>query len=284
MSATQPFHASVKSHDQLVHLADCHTQTVQAWLSSRSPNAVQLERKGVKLSSTGLRVPLLNLALGCNFPADATDEEINSEIAAIKAFFTRRGVPWLWWIGPNATPANMAHHLHEHGLAARPRKLPAMIAPLDTTVRPKMSSAHEIKVWRAQSNADLRAASHIRHQAFRFPPGQALHYFENMAADWLSDTSPARLFLAGRQTNAPVAIGAVIEGAGLPGIYIMATLPECTRQGYGKAILAHLLQYIKEQNKGDTMVVLTASAYGFPLYAQFGFKHLFDYSIYTETA
>lgn len=273
-----------KPYDELIRLADQHTKAVQAWLASRSPQATKYEGKGIRLSSTGLQVPLLNLALGCNFPENATDNLINDEIGDVKAFFARRGVPWLWWISPHASPANLTPFLKENGIKTEPRKLPAMIAPVGAKTHAMTENGSGIKVWRAQSEADLQAASQIRHQAFRFPAGEALHYFEDMKEDWLLDASPARLYLAGRQTDSPAAIGAVIQGAGLPGIYIMATHPKFIRQGFGKAILNHLLQHVERKYDENKMVVLTASRFGFPLYSQLGFRHLFDYSIYAPAA
>lgn len=267
------------SHDQRIHLADAHTRTVQAWLASRSPLAVRIPGNGISIASTGLQVPLLNLALGFNFPAAAADADIAAEIQAVRGFFKERGTPWLWWIGPTASPANVEEYLQQQGIAA-PGKLPAMIAPPAAPPTPPVIDP-AIQVWRAGTLQDLAAASQIRHRAFRFPPGEARHYFEEMAPDWLADDSPARLFLAGERPDAPAAIGAVIMGAGVPGIYLMATAPDHTRRGLGKALLAHLLRHIRSAHRASPMIVLTASRYGFPLYAQFGFQHLFDYAIYT---
>ena len=78
---------------------------------------------------------------------------------------------------------------------------------------------------------------------------------------------------------APVSIGAVIEGAGIPGIYVMATLPDHHRKGYGKAILTRLLT--EAASAGNRMIALTASKAGFGLYSQFGFYHLFDFDFYS---
>ena len=284
MIANQFHNTFGQPYDDLARLADQHTLTVQAWLSSRSPNAVQQEGKGIKLSSTGLQVPLLNLALGCNFPDEVPGAEIREEVEAVKTFFARRGVPWLWWIGPHASPEKITSYFNSNGITPEPRKLPTMIALVGPQLKPNILHSNDIKVWRAQTEADLQAASQIRHKAFRFPAGAALHYFEAMKDDWLLESSPARLYLAGPQTDLPVAIGAVIQGAGIPGIYIMATLPAYMRQGFGKAILSRLLQQIETENAQNSTVVLTASRFGFPLYAQFGFQHLFDYSIYTTTA
>jgi predicted acetyltransferase len=73
----------------------------------------------------------------------------------------------------------------------------------------------------------------------------------------------------------------VIEGAGIPGIYVMATLPEHHRKGYGKAILTRLLA--EAASAGSQMIALTASKAGFRLYSQFGFLHLFDFDFYSTS-
>jgi GNAT superfamily N-acetyltransferase len=101
-----------------------------------------------------------------------------------------------------------------------------------------------------------------------------------MADDWLN-SDPARLYLARLPGGPPAAIGALIMGAGLPGVYVMATLPEWSRRGLGKAILARILSDAAAD--GETLIVLTASHFGYPLYRQFGFEHIFDYAIYRPT-
>jgi GNAT superfamily N-acetyltransferase len=124
----------------------------------------------------------------------------------------------------------------------------------------------------------LEAASAIRRIAFRFPAGVAADYFEAMAADWLRG-DPARLYLARVEDGPPAAIGALIMGAGIPGVYVMATLPEWQRRGLGKAILTRILTGAAAE--GPTIIALTAGKQGYPLYRQFGFEHIFDYDIYT---
>jgi GNAT superfamily N-acetyltransferase len=95
----------------------------------------------------------------------------------------------------------------------------------------------------------------------------------------MGDDSPARLFLAGENESEPLSIGAIIKGAGIPGVYVMATLPEHHRKGYGKAVLTRLLS--EARSSGSQMLALTASKAGFALYSQFGFVHLFDFDFYS---
>lgn len=265
--------------NELIQITDQHTLTVQAWLSSRSPQAARFDGKGIKASSTGLKIPLLNLALGCDFPKDISAMEIEEEVKSVIAFFSKRNVPWYWWLNTKPSPADIGQILKKCGLQYDPPPLPAMIAPnrQDTAQFPALRK--DIRVWRAHSMADLQAASKIRRLAFRFAEGQALTYFEDMAADWLDGSSPARLFLAGESESEPMSIGAVIEGAGIPGIYVMATLPGQHRKGYGKAILSRLLAEASASE--GRLVALTASQAGAGLYSQFGFLHLFDFDFYS---
>ncbi|MCA1899958.1 MAG: GNAT family N-acetyltransferase [Chloroflexi bacterium] len=266
-----------KPRSELIQLVERHTLTVQAWLSSRSPQAARFSGRGVKASSTGFKIPLLNLALGCDFPAETSAEEIDKEIKAVVEFFTERNVPWYWWMSAQPSPKNIAQILERHGLAYNAPPLPAMLASLEENPFPIHDK--NIRVWRARSLKDLQAASKIRRIAFKFPAGEATTYFEDMPSDWLDDSSPARLFLAGRDESEPVSIGAVVKGGGIAGVYVMATLPEHHRKGYGKAVLDRLLAEAK--SSGGKMIALTASKAGFGLYIQFGFHRLFDFAFYS---
>ena len=263
-----------KSWEEVARLTDDHTMAVQAWLPTRAPQATRFEGLGVTAGSSGIPVPLLNLALGGRYPTGTSDEAISAEIEAVRAFFADRGVPWYWWLGPFPRPSDMAERLERHSLVFDRPELPAMAAPLPARFPPLDSEA---QVWLASGRADLEAASAIRRIAFRFPDGVALDYFEAMGDDWLRG-DPARLYLARLPGGSPAAIGALIMGAGLPGVYVMATLPEYRRRGLGKAILARILT--DAAAGGHDLIALTAGELGYPLYRQFGFEHIFSYSIY----
>ena len=265
-----------RSLQELSAQVESHTFSVQAWLSSRSPQAVRLELRGIRLSSTGLKIPLLNLAIGSNFPAGATENEIEAEIETAKKFFADRQVPWYWWMNTSPSPRNIGNILKKHGIEFDDRPLPAMAAPLSKTDCPPGYPEH-IRVWQAESIADLQAASYIRRKAFRFPEGEAMTYFEDMASDWLENPN-AKLLLAGETINTPVSMGALILGANIPGIYVMATLPDHHRNGYGKAILTSLMN--EAIRDGHQIIALTASKAGYGLYSQFGFQHIFDFDFY----
>lgn len=254
---------------------DAHTMAVQSWLSTRAPQAARLNGLGVTACSTGLQVTLLNLGLGFDYPPGTGGKAIDTEIRAVKTFFAERGVPWYWWVGPHPHPPDAAQRLARHGFEFDPPPLPAMAAPLPVRQSPPPNP--RVHVWQADGREDLQAASKIRRIAFRFPDGAAMDYFEAMSDDWLRG-DPARLYLARLGNGPPAAIGALIIGAGIPGVYIMATLPQWGRNGLGKAILARILSQATAE--GHDLIALTAGPKGYPLYHQFGFERVFDYSIY----
>ena len=254
-------------------LADRHTFAVQAWLSSRASSAVSFDGHGIKIRSTGLGVPLLNLALGANF-ININDADIRSEIEAVKTFFAARRVPWYWWISPFSSPADIGARLEESGARYDPPDLPAMVAPLPSR---KTEVNPDLRVWQAGTRADLEAASYIRRVAFKFPSGVGANYFEDMAEDWLRG-DPAHLYLASVNDGPPAAIGAWIVAESVPGIYAMATLPEWRQRGLGRAILQRLMADAAADSY--QMIVLTASNMGEPLYRQFGFERMFGYLFY----
>jgi GNAT superfamily N-acetyltransferase len=267
------------SWEETARLADRHTLAVQGWLSSRSPQGARFDGLGVSATSTGLAVPLLNLALSSHFPHGTDGQVIDAEIEAVRAFFAQRGVghTFTWWLSPLAQPPDMGQHLVRHGFQPREYHLPTMVAPLSSSAGwPALNP--QAQVWQAADRPDLEAASLIRRIAFRFREATALTYFENMAADWLRG-DPARLYVARiGDDGPPVAMGALIVGDGLPGVYVMATLPEAQRQGLGKAILARILSDAAAE--GHQLIVLTAGPQAYSLYLKFGFEHIFEYTLY----
>lgn len=260
--------------EEAIKLGDEHTVAVQTWLSMHTPQAKCFDGLGTIAVDSGMKV--LNRVPCCNYPPRTSSEAVEDEIIAIKSIFARRNVQWDWWLGPNFQPSDMAHRLERHGLKSDAYRLPTLIAPLLSMAEyPVVNPA--VEVWPAATRADLQAASTIRRIAFRWPLDTALTYFDDMAADWLnSDLS--RLYLARVSNGPPAAIGALVMGVGVPGIYVMATLPEWQGQGLGTAIMARLMA--QAEAEGHKWVVLTAGRMGYNIYRRFGFEHLFEYQIF----
>ena len=261
--------------DQVAYLADRHTMVVQSWLASRSPHAERFKNEGTMISSTGLNASILNAALGAEFPDDTSKTKIREVIESVQDYFARREVPWRWWLGPFAQPTDMSQRLKQVGMKELFR-----LAGLAATLPVKLPAINpEVRVRLAADKQDLQAASRIRREAFKFAPGAASHYFEDMADDWLRG-NPARLYM-GQVSDGPVAgIGALIMGAGVPGVYVLATLPEWERRGIARGILTRIL--LDAAAAGHQLMVMTAGSQASPLYWKFGFEPIFEYTLYTK--
>jgi GNAT superfamily N-acetyltransferase len=256
--------------EKVEQIADEHTLAVQAWLSSRTPGAIQIQGIGTTVSSGGLPIDLSNLVLGAYYPPTTSSESIDEEIETIKVFFLERNVPWIWWLGPNTQPPDMLRRLSAHGLTGH-SPLPAMVAALPAK---RTALEPDVIVWQARDRSDLESASKVRRAAFDLPPDFSFSYFEDMAEGWLRN-DPSRLYLARTKEGPPASIGALILGEEYPGVYLMTTLPEWRRRGLGSAILDRIMT--DAASVGHQMMVLTASNQGYPLYRKFGFEHIFDY-------
>ena len=263
--------------EEIARLANRHTLAVQFWLDTRAPQAESYQSLGAKCGSTGIQLPLLNQALGANYPEELPSEEIRQDIETIRDFFARRRVYWYWWISPFCRPKNIHEYLDaDEDQITDDSLLPAMIAFVDPANWPK--PLESVEVWQAETLEDLKAASTIRRTGFNFPEGVGLDYFEAMSDSWLGNDDKARLFIGAAADGPPASVGALIYAEGIPGVYVMATLPEWERQGLGTAILHRIMT--EAHHDGQALIALTASRYGFGLYKKFGFEHIFDYRIY----
>ena len=99
-----------------------------------------------------------------------------------------------------------------------------------------------------------------------------------MPESWCDPIDKNLVYIAKYKKGPFAALGALVYAEGIPGIYVMATLPEYGRKGLGQAILHQLLG--RAISNGDQYIALTASASGIGLYTKFGFVPIFDYKIY----
>ncbi len=187
-------------------------------------------------------------------------------IEATQAYFQNQGVgAFTWWLEGAAAPSDWAglltlrgFHLDAStpGMAASLDRLPDLPpTPRNFTIQP-VATPGEFEAWTRT-----------------FIPGYGLmDFIAPLFYDFglsLGLNLPFRYYL-GILDGVPVATSALFLGAGVAGIYNVATLPQARGQGLGAAItLAPLLE---ARQMGFAVGVLQSSEMGYRLYQRLGFR------------
>ena len=193
--------------------------------------------------------------------------EVDATIELVISRGRARGVPLLWLTSPATRPADLASFLEAHGfvrgdemlgMANELASLTEEPAPVPGLVVSEPGDEAELHTWCVTAAA-----------AFEYPPFVG-EFFER----WLHALSPAvRSSLAlylGRLDGEAVASSMLVPGAGVAGIYCVATLPAARRRGIGSALTLRAL--LEGRARGYRVGVLAAEEAGVGLYRRLGLQ------------
>jgi GNAT superfamily N-acetyltransferase len=221
----------------------------------------------VSWAITGVPDAEFNTVTRARFAPGVDASDLDAAIARTLARFSARQVPVTWFVGPDAQPADLGTRLERHGLmyaGARPAMGADLLAPRAEPVAPDGLTITEAVDPEA---VGLWARTAVR--GFGMPgaiedPVAALYMRLPAGPD-----SPARYHVACLDAR-PVATSSLFLGAGVAGIYAVATLPEARRQGIGAATV--LASMRTAQALGFHVAILQASPMGYPVYQELGFR------------
>jgi ribosomal protein S18 acetylase RimI-like enzyme len=237
----------------------------------RVPQMQAIDAPDVLIVNSGLPSDTFNFVCRANF----TEPDIDSRIAFVIDYFTSKHLPMAWWIGPNSYPVDLAHYLKRHGLEQTEVELGMALnlaelphtwdVPAGVTIR-RVSTASEL-----QQFARVIAAN------WSPPDPSVLAFYQSISEIALQQDSPAR-FYVGYLDDEPVATSELFLGAGVAGIYSVATVIHARRRGIGTAMaIAPLLD---ARNEGYKSAILQASEEGKNIYTRLGFRAYCDFLIY----
>jgi len=212
-----------------------------------------------------LPFPLFNSVLRARLPANRVDALIDARLAACEA----RKVPMLWWTGPSTMPADLGERLDRCGFVLEAAR--GMAADLEDHVGSHETPSAEstLSVEPVEDTATLATWSRVLCDSFAAPRPFGQAFAEFAVTIGLGPLSPFRHYLA-RVNGEPAATCSLFLGAGVAGIYDVATLPELRKRGLGRLITREAMR--EARARGYRMAILHSSGLGAGVYRGLGFR------------
>jgi GNAT superfamily N-acetyltransferase len=198
------------------------------------------------------------------------EETADARIEEILARHRRHLEPTLWWTGPLSTPADLGARLRAAGLQCQ-HHLPGMAADLQA-IRTDFRRPEGLDIAAITAVEDFSIFR--RHDHPFFGPantGRRRNLIEGVS--WMVRQEPRRAWhFVASLDGAPVACATVFLGAGVAGLYHVATVQKARGKGIGKAVTLAALEHARDL--GYRTAILHASKEGEPIYRQIGFEEV----------
>lgn len=225
--------------------------------------------------ASGIPIPEYNGVISTRFAPGRTAREIDMRLVDVLAFYAARAVGFFWYVAPSSRPLDLARRLQAHGLAPRER-LPAMA--VDLTTLPEMTTRPDhIGVVPVRNAKTLRQWVEVAGAGFGEPLAVREARFTVHVGLGVDERSPVQRYLALLDGQA-VGMSALFLGAGVAGIYDVATVPSARGQGIGTALTLDPL--LAARARGYRVGVLEASEMGASIYRRLGFREYFAFDLY----
>ena len=226
-----------------------------------SPQAELYEGPALTWLLTGMPTPTLNGVLRTDAEPGTVDALIERTLAHVRS----KNVPrFAWWTGPDTVPADLGQRLAEHGLTywEGSRGMAVDLPALEEWPTPAGLAIEQVR--------DREMLERWTYAAFTGLglPGASMGHGVDLFAG-LGFDLPLRSYL-GTLDGEAVATSQLFLGAGVAGIYIVATVPEARRLGIGTALTLAPLREARAM--GYRIGILHASPMGFGMYRRLGFR------------
>lgn len=215
--------------------------------------------------SSGVPVAFMNGIARARFEPADVDRRIEEALAP----FRSRGLPATWTVGPASTPPDLGRRLIDHGVELQ-EITPGMACDL-RALPGATHTARGLEVHAVGGEGELESFLAVATAAFASEPAVA-----DAIRRWYRALVLARpdLVLAHVARLNDRAVGGSIAfcGAGVVGLYGVATVPEARNLGVGRAVSLSALLWARD--RGYRAGVLTSTDMGMPVYARLGFRRV----------
>lgn len=223
------------------------------------------QRAGIHLITSPVAFSVFNIALIAD-PVSEIDGEMDRRIQLANAHFRGRQRDWSFWLCEDYLAPRTARRIHRifesHGMECIAES-PGMETPELTPPRRVLPT---LSYRRVNDAGTRRAFAQLVTACFHIPPPISHQVYEPEEM-W---RGPLEVWL-GYDGDFAVTSTALIEAAGVLGLYSVATLPAWRGRGMAEAIMRHAVA--DRRLRGVTApLVLQSSPGGLELYKRLGFK------------
>lgn len=202
--------------------------------------------------------------------------EADQRIAAYLSHARSRPRYINWVVGPASRPADLAQRLQAHNMAIDMEE-PGMVASLSRLTPPRPTPyTDSLLLYRIFPGdiAEIRSFTDVASAGFKRPinMGAQIQHLGRVLGPDNPYLDAMRLYLARVPSGDAVATAITFFGAGVVGLYTVATLPTYRRLGIGSALTYHAL--MDAHADGMRTAVLHASELGQGMYARLGFREI----------
>lgn len=196
-----------------------------------------------------------------------TPENVDARIGAILEHHRRHGEPTLWWTGPLSTPAHLEARLRAHGLHCQ-RRLPGMACDLHA-MRTAFRRPDGLEIRPLEDFSTFRDHEHPF-----FGPATTVRRRNLIdGVSFMTRSEPRRVWhFVAFLDGVPLGCATVFLGAGVAGLYHVATVQRARGRGIGKAVTLAALEHARDL--GCRVSILHASTEGEPIYLQIGYQEI----------
>jgi GNAT superfamily N-acetyltransferase len=209
---------------------------------------------------TAIAHPWFNGVLSSRPPAEDTAQAVRDTLA----YFQSRDVAgFTWWLAPDLERTAWSQHLLPHGFQYDD-DTPGMaidLAALPSPVR------HSLDIQRVEDRRMPSKWSDTFAEGYGIPAAMTPLFMDLL--DSLGTQLPFRHYL-GLLDGKPVGTSTLFLGAGVAGIYNVATVPEARGQGIGSVMT--LAPLYEARDMGYRAGVLQSSDMGYRVYQRLGFQ------------
>lgn len=209
------------------------------------------------------------------YQAHLNQGEVDSKISETLSYFTAHGRPLSWHVGPASSPTHLEDHLRAHGFIFSGDEVGMAVDLLNLDEEIALPS--NLVVDRVDCVPKLQHWMSVVAASFQYPEDVARVLVDAFGQGGFREHLPWRQYVAYVHRE-PVGASRLFLGAGVAGLYAVATVPKNRRQGIGTAMA--LVPLGEARRLGYRIGILRAAEMALGVYRRLGFGKFCRFGIY----